>query len=162
MYSELLDKNTYNSIFIVEAVLNNLCEDTKTELKNICGTYVGNDYINNAFETIKDTDIHVIRLKSNNEPVGLYGLIPISKTSAGIYLLTTDNLHKGNVIKFLREAKKQVNQWTKEYKLIMDNWYKQNTTILKWLLLLGFKPSQYENEKFQIYYKGDINEYNRY
>ena len=71
-------------------------------------------------------------------------------------------MHKGNVIKFLREAKKQVNQWTKEYKLIMDNWYKQNTTILKWLLLLGFKPSQYENEKFQIYYKGDINEYNRY
>jgi hypothetical protein len=156
MYSELLNKNTHNAIFIVEAVLNNLCEATVTELKKINGE----DYLSKTFDTIKDTDIHVIRLKSNHEPVGLYGLIELSKTSAGIYLLTTDNLHKGNIIKFLREAKLQVNQWTKEYKLIMDNCYKKNINIQKWLLLLGFKPSEHQDENFQIYYKGDINEYN--
>lgn len=156
MYSEILEKNEYNSIFIVEAVLMNLCEDTKTELiKNF-----GDDYIDETFDIIQDTEINVIRLKSNNEPVGLYGVIPQENNSAGIYLLTTDNLHKGNVITFLKQAKKQVNEWSQKYSLIMDNCYKKNETIKKWLKLLGFKPSQYQSEEFQIYYKGDINEYN--
>lgn len=156
MYSEILKKNEHNSIFIVEAVLMNLCEDTKTELiKNF-----GDDYIDETFDIIQDTEINVIRLKSNNEPVGLYGVIPQENNSAGIYLLTTDNLHNGNLITFLKQAKKQVNEWSQKYSLIMDNCYKENKTIIKWLKLLGFKPSQYQNEEFQIYYKGDINEYN--
>ncbi len=157
MYSELLDKTTNNSIYVVEAVLNNLCEDTKKELKKI---YSENfDYLNSVFEAIKNTDIYLIRLKSNNEPVGIYGLIPQENNSAGIYLLTTDNLHKGNVITFLKQAKKQVNEWLKDYKLIMDNCYKQNETIKKWLTLLGFQPSEYQDEDFQIYFKGDLSLY---
>ncbi len=157
MYSELLDKTTNNSIYVVEAVLNNLCEDTKKELKKIYSE--NSDYLNSVFEAIKNTDIYLIRLKSNNEPVGIYGLIPQENNSAGIYLLTTDNLHKGNVITFLKQAKKQVNEWLKDYKLIMDNCYKQNETIKKWLTLLGFQPSEYQDEDFQIYFKGDLSLY---
>ena len=157
MYSELLDKTTNNSIYVVEAVLNNLCEDTKKELKKIYSE--NSDYLNSVFEAIKNTDIYLIRLKSNNEPVGIYGLIPQENNSAGIYLLTPDNLHKGNVITFLKQAKKQVNEWLKDYKLIMDNCYKQNETIKKWLTLLGFQPSEYQDEDFQIYFKGDLSLY---
>lgn len=157
MYSELLDKTTNNSIYVIEAVLNNLCEDTKKELKKIYSE--NSDYLNSVFEAIKNTDIYLIRLKSNNEPVGIYGLIPQENNSAGIYLLTTDNLHKGNVITFLKQAKKQVDEWLKDYKLIMDNCYKQNETIKKWLTLLGFQPSEYQDEDFQIYFKGDLSLY---
>ena len=156
MYDELLNKNNSDYLQNIEYVLNNLCNDTKEELIRL----FGKKYFVNTFEIIDNTEIHIIKLEKNNEPVGLYGIIPQSETSAGIYLLTTDNLHKGNIFKFLRTAKKQVSVWSKKYKLLMDNLYKKNKTIMKWLLLLGFKPSEHENENFQIYYIGDINEYN--
>jgi len=159
MYSELLDKNTYNAIYIVEAVLDNLCEDTKTELKKIYKSSEDSNYLEQTFQAIKDSEIFVVKLQKTNEPVGLYGLIPQDNESAGIFLLTTDNLHKGNIITFLKGAKKQVEEWSKTYKLIMDNCYKQNKTIQKWLTLLGFQPSEYQDEDFQIYFKGDINLY---
>lgn len=155
MFSECLNKNTHDSIQTVEDVLENLCDDTVTELKKIYGT----DYLRQTFEAIKDTEIFVIRLKNNNKPVGLYGLIPEGEQSAGIYLLTTRNLHNGNVITFLKEARKQVKKWSEEYKLIMDNCYKQNKIIKKWLALLGFQPSEYQDEDFQIYFKGDLSLY---
>lgn len=155
MYSECLNKNTHNSIQTVEDVLENLCEDTITELKKI----YGKDYIRKTFEAIKESEIFIIRLKSNNKPVGLYGLISQENNSAGIFLLTTNDLHKGNIITFLKEARKQINKWRKEYKLIMDNCYKQNKTIQKWLLLLGFQPSEYQDNDFQIYFIGDLSLY---
>ena len=123
MYSELLDKNTYNAIYIVEAVLDNLCEDTKTELKKIYKTSEDSNYLEQTFQAIKDSEIFVVKLQKTNEPVGLYGLIPQDNESAGIFLLTTDNLHKGNIITFLKGTKKQVEEWSKTYKLIMDNCY---------------------------------------
>lgn len=159
MYSELVDKTTYKAISEVEAVLNNLCEDTKTELKKIFNSSENSDYLCNTFDIIRNSDIHIIKLRHSNEPVGLYGLIPQDKESAGIFLLTTDNLHKGNVITFLKGARKQVEQWSESYKLIMDNCYKKNDTIIKWLKLLGFQPSEIQDEDFQIYYKGDISLY---
>ena len=152
MYSERL-----NDTKTVKEVLKNLCTDTKKELIKI----FGDNYFSEVYQKIQATEIFVIRLKKTNEAVGLFGLIELKKSStAGIYLLTTDKLHSGNIITFLKGAKKQINLWSKQYNLIMDNLYKKNETIKKWLVLLGFKPSQYQNDDFQIYYKGDINEYN--
>jgi len=155
MYSEILNKNSYNAIYIIEAVLDNLCEDTQNEMIKLFGS----NYQEPIFEKIQDSEIFVIRLHSNHEPVGLYGLIELDNESAGIFLLTTDNLHKGNIITFLKGARKQVDEWSKQYKLIMDNCDKKNKTIQKWLKLLGFKPSDIQNKDFQIYYKGDITRY---
>ena len=155
MYSEVLNKLDYSSISTVERVLETLHADTVAELKKKYGV----DYIRLTFEAIKDSEIHVIRLQKTKEPVGLYGLIQDTESSAGIFLLTSENLHKGNLITFLKRARKQINEWSKEYQLIMDYCDKQNKTIIKWLTLLGFKPSQYEDEDFQIYYKGDISLY---
>ena len=155
MYSEVLDKQDYNSIYAVEHVLENLHKDTVAELKK----KYGDRYISETFDAIRESEIFVIRLKSTREPVGLYGLIEQENNSAGIFLLTCENLHKGNLITFLKEARKQVKQWSREYDLIMDYCDKQNKTIIKWLTLLGFKPAPYEDKDFQIYFKGDLSLY---
>lgn len=155
MYSEVLNKLDYRSIHTVEYVLENLHKDTVAELKK----KYGEKYALPTFEAIRESEIFVIRLKSTREPVGLYGLIEQENNSAGIFLLTCQNLHKGNLITFLKRARKQINEWSEEYKLIMDNCDKNNKTIIKWLTLLGFKPAPYQDEDFQIYFKGDLSLY---
>lgn len=156
MYSELLDKT--KSLSEVQYVLDNLSEETKEELHLL----FGNDYKQRTFEIIIKTEIYIIRLKENNKPVGVYGLVPVNdndKYSKGIYLLPTNSLHEGNIITFLKGAKKQVLAWARQYGLIMDNLYKENKTIQKWLKLLGFLPSPYQNDIFQLYYIGDLSQY---
>lgn len=141
----------------IKYVLNNLCDDTVLELVKL----FGNGYKFKTFCLIRALNKkYIIKLKHTNEPVGLFGLIPQSNNTAGIFLLTTDNLHKGNLITFLRSAKRQIEDWQSEYKLIMDSCYKKNETIKKWLRLLGFKASVYQDDDFQVYYKGDIGLYN--
>lgn len=141
----------------INHVIENLCDDTVLELH----TMLGDEYKKIVCEEIRQlTTKYLIKLRKTQEPVGLFGLLPQGKNSAGIFLLTTDNLHKGNVITFLKRAKKQVDEWSKEYGLIMDNCYKKNLTIQKWLRLLDFKPSEFQNDDFQVYYKGNIGLYN--
>lgn len=154
MYSEL----AHNEEEIKE-VLENLCSDTVIELKMFI-----NSYKEEIFEAIKKLSVsYVIKLKENNKPVGLFGLIPQhtanGKKAAGIFLLTTDELHKGNILTFLKGAKKQVEKWCSEYDLIMDKCCKHNQTIIKWLKLLGFSPSKFQDDDFQIYYRGKIELY---
>ena len=152
MFSELSDNESE-----IRYVIDNLCEDTVIELK----TMFGENYKEVVCEEIRQlTTKYLIKLKETNEPVGLFGLLPQGINSAGVFLLTTDNLHNGNVITFLKRAKKQIEEWSEEYDLIMDRLYKKNQTIKKWLRLLGFKPSEFEDDEFQVYYKGDIGLYN--
>ena len=154
MYIEVLNKRQNDFCKIIFDVLENLHEDTVIELKKI----FEKNYIEKTYEAIKDYEIHVIKL-NNDMPVGLFGVIPFQFKTAGIFLLTTKNLAYGNKIKFLREAKKIVKKWEVQYELLMDSCYKKNEKIKKWLLLLGFVPSKYEDENFQIYYKGNIELY---
>lgn len=154
MYAEQVKKSKE-----VSFVLNNLCADTEKELI----ANFGNDYKNYVINELKrlQRKYFVIKLKANNEPVGIYGLIPVKKRVAGIFLLTTDNLHKGNVIGFLRGCKKQIDLWQKDYDLIMDLQFKENETVKKWLKTLGFQASElYQNDNFQVYYRGNIGLYN--
>lgn len=152
MYAERI-----RSLKEVRTVLDNLCDDTILELRKL----FGKDYKKKVFQIIRliKAERFIIKLKDTNEPVGVFGLIPVNKDSGGIFLLTCDNLHKGNVITFLKSARKQINEWGERYKLIMDSCYKQNETIKKWLRLLGFKPSEYQDKDFQVWYKGDISYY---
>ena len=141
----------------INHVIENLCDDTVLELH----TMFGDEYKKIVCEEIRQlTTKYLIKLKETNEPVGLFGLLPQGINSAGVFLLTTDNLHKGNVITFLKRAKQQIDEWFEDYDLIMDRLYKKNQTIKKWLRLLGFKPSEFQNDDFQVYYKGDIGLYN--
>lgn len=135
-------------------VIDNLCMDAVTELKALFGTF----YKVETFDYLKSAKYkYLIRLKSNNEIVGIFGILPQNPDTGGIFLLTTDNIHNGNIITFLRGAKKQIKLWEKDFKLIMDSCYKQNLIVKKWLELLGFKPSEkYQDKYFQIYYKGDL------
>lgn len=153
-YSELNMYAVYaSSNKEIKYVLSNLCKPAVAELVKI----LGKDYKQKALAIIKTSNKkYLIKLKSSHEPVGLFGLLPQGNKTAGIFLLTTDKLHSGNIITFIRKAKQQVEEWLNEYKLIMDTCDKKNDVIKKWLLLLGFKPSKCQDEYFQIYYKGDI------
>lgn len=152
MYSA--DISNYKEILFV---LENLCIDTHIELLS----KYGDAYKEYIFDSLLETEEKfVIRLKNNAQPVGLFGLIEVAENCQGIFLLTTDDLHKGNVITFLKCAKRQIDLWEKKYPLIMDLHFKENQTIKKWLKLLGFKASEeHQDDKFQIYYKGNIGLY---
>ena len=148
-------KNEEEVLYVLERLNQNAIHELKL--------LYGKNYIQKALNTIfkKENEIVLIKLKKTNESVGVFGIIPIENTKfCGIFFLTTDNIHKGNKITLLKGANKQIKQWQQEYKLIMDSCLKSNETIIKWLTLLGFKPSEeYQDDNFQIYYKGDINDY---
>ena len=92
----------------IKQVLNNLCDDTVIELVKT----FGKDYKRQTFAILRRlSKKYVIRLKQTNEPVGLFGLIPLNDDSAGIFLLTTDNLHKGNLITFKDQNILTVNKY---------------------------------------------------
>lgn len=152
MYAERI-----RSLKEVRTVLDNLCDDTVLELEKL----FGKNYKKKVFQIIRliKAERFIIKLKSTNEPVGVFGLIPVNENSGGVFLLTCDNLHNGNVITFLKSARKQIADWCEKYKLIMDSCYKQNETIKKWLRLLGFKPSDYQDNDFQVWYRGNISYY---
>ncbi len=155
MYAEKFNNQCNDVIHVIE----NLSHSTAVEMVGIFGY----PYENILYQAIlqNKTESYVIKLKKTNEAVGLFGLTAqnLNKKSAGIYLLTTDNLKKGNIITFLKEAKKQVDVWTDKYDLLMDTCFKENKTIVKWLTLLGFKPSQYQDDNLQLYFKGDLSLY---
>lgn len=155
MFYSLLNKNAYDSIQTVDYVFEHLHKNTVKELKAL----YGDNYLRLLFKDIRNSEIYVIHLKETSEPVGLFGLVPQSDKAAGIFLLTTENLYSGNMITFLKGCKKKIKDWSEKYTLLMDNCYKKNKTVVKWLKLLGFKPSQYQDDDFQIYYQGDINLY---
>lgn len=89
----------------IEYVIENLCFDTVVELKALFGDIYKEVILN---EINKTATKYLIKLKSTEEPVGLFGLLPQGNKSAGIFLLTTDNLYKGNKILFLKRAKEQI------------------------------------------------------
>lgn len=144
------------SVKEIRFVLDNLNPEAVSELK----TLFGEGYKKNAFQIIRAvTNKHIIKLEKTNEPVGVYGIIPMKqKNVCGIFFLTTENLHKGNKIKLLREAKKRIAIWEQQYETIMDSCHKTSTTIQKWLTLLGFKPSGWEDNDIHVYYKGKWND----
>ena len=70
----------------IKYVLNNLCDDTVLELVKL----FGNNYKFKTFNIIRALGKkYIIKLKHTNEPVGLFGLIPQSNNTAGIFLLIT-------------------------------------------------------------------------
>lgn len=148
MYSQKATK-----INEIKYVLERLNPEAVAELKVL----FGNDYKNQAFQIIRATrgDKFIIKLEKTNEPVGIYGIIPMKQeTACGIFFLTTSNIHKGNKIKLLKGAKKQIAIWEQKYETIMDSCHKTSETIKKWLKLLGFKPSGWEDNNIEVYYKG--------
>lgn len=84
----------------------------------------------------------VIRLKNSNIPVGVFGLIEESEDVAGIFLLLSEEIKKGNMIHLIRESKKVVDDWSKNYKALLDDCHYENEKIIRWLMMLGFKPTE--------------------
>ena len=89
----------------IEWVLDNLSELTEKEL--IKGFV--KDYRIKMINILSLSKcIYLIKLKADNTPAGMFGLIEETKKSAGIFFLSTDGLYQGNMIKLIRESKKVV------------------------------------------------------
>lgn len=144
-----VDDITVNDInFVVAHLCNKAIEELRVKFGNsfrydtLCYLY------NVPFRFIK-----TIKLKKTGETVGLFGLVPLTDDSAGIFFLSTEKLYEGNMFLFLRETKKQIEAWNSKYEILLDDCYKQNKSVIKWLKILGFKPTADEDKNFQIYQK---------
>lgn len=135
----------------IEDVLDNLHFKTEEELFMSFGIA----FKDSILKEIKKTKRKYLIKKPDGKNAGLFGVIEYNRNAAGIFLLTKNEL-EGYKINFLRQAKRVVDTWAKEYKLLFDCCLEENKKIQKWLLLLGFKPSCYIENGFRMYYKGDV------
>lgn len=122
----------------IEYVLDNLSDLTVEELIFAFG-YEWKKEIKTLLKFVKE--LYVIRLKKDDSAVGLFGIDEISQKSAGIYLLLSEEIKKGNMIHLIRESKKVVEKWLEEYDELLDDCHYENEKIIRWLMLLGFKPT---------------------
>ena len=93
---------------------------------------------------------YVIRLKENDEPVGLFGIIEETQDVAGIFLLMSEEIKKGNMIHLIRQSKAIVDDWMKDYKALLDDCHFENEKIIRWLMFLGFKPTDEIKDNYFI------------
>ena len=137
-----------------EFVLNNLCNEAKKELTIL----FGDNFKFEILSRLKDV-VHKfsIKLKKNDELVAIFGIFEVEKDIGGIYFLSTDNLKEGNIITLLRGSRKQVQSWMRDFSLILDTCFVENSSVRKWLILLGFiKVASGGDGVFEIFGKGDL------
>lgn len=144
-----VDDITVNDINFVVA---HLCNKAIEELRVKFGRSFRYDTLSYLYN-VPFRFIKTIKLKETGETVGLFGIIPLTNDSAGIFFLSTEKLYEGNMFLFLRETKKQIEAWNSKYEILLDDCYKQNKSVIKWLKILGFKPTTDEDKNFQIYQK---------
>lgn len=134
----------------IDYIIENLCDKAIDELLIKFGKSYEYDTKIYLY-SIPFKNIKIIRLKNNDEPVALFGYIPLENNSAGIFFLSTNNLYEGNMIKFLKGTKHYIDEWSKEYPILLDDCYKKNDSVIKWLKFLKFEPTTTESDNFQIY-----------
>lgn len=133
----------------IKFILDNLCDKSVEELQIICG----NNFYNIVFDKIKQSEDKIlIKLKNDNQPVAIVGIIPLSKTnkSGALFFLSTDNLKKGCKMHLLKESRKYILKWLDTYNEIIDQCYNKNFIIMKWLKFLGFSEIS-KDENFNYY-----------
>ena len=119
-------------------LLDNLSELTKQELI----LSFGKNYKDKVINLLSISKcLYLIKSKSNNNAVGMFGLLEEDKKTAGIFFLTSDEIHQGNMIKLLKTSKVVIDEWLEDYEVLLDDCHKENIKVRKWLEFLGFKPN---------------------
>lgn len=122
----------------VVEVIDDLSELTKEELV----LSFGKKYREKIINILSLSEfLYLIRLKNDNSPIGIFGLIEEDCYSAGIFFLTTDKLYQGNMIKMIKTSKIIIDEWLKSYNVLFDDCHKNNLKIKKWLEFLGFEQT---------------------
>ena len=80
----------------------------------------------------------------DDQPMGICGVV----SNGCIWLISTDELfsNKKYKIQLVREGKKWVDDLLKNYNLLYNMVYAENTTAIKWLKSLGFTFINYHAE----------------
>lgn len=134
---------------LIKSVISNLRPEDELEMQK----EFGENWFDIVFEKTMYTDADVkIIVDECNTPVALFGVKKVDKDTAEICLLSTSSL-KNNSTYFLLRAGKTIAEWKTKYKRLENYVYKFNTTIIKWLSLLGF--NLIEADKDRLYFWSD-------
>ena len=131
----------------VEYVLDNLREEDKIECINSRGI----NYKDSILNDLKNTKNKFLlaKTKKDNIPVLIAGAWAKDNvnTSVGIvWLLSTKEIEK-HQISFLKEMKKEIEEYDKEFAILFNEIYKSNHLAKKWLKWVGFRFPKSETKK---------------
>ncbi len=148
----------------IKYILDNLRAEDREELE----AAHGKSWNPIVFEKIIDCeDVNIGISEKTKNPVLMWGVVPEElparclcsdffdgrkKEYIGcIWLLSTNEIEQ-NYICFLKNAKKQMQIYEKEYKILCNQVHKANKGAINWLKWLGLKFKPY-TEDFMFFYK---------
>ena len=76
----------------------------------------------------------------DDEPVGMWGVIPVGEMLGGVWMLATNGLTKSGArqLSFLRQARRYVDQMQEEYPVLANCVDARNKVHIRWLRWMGF------------------------
>lgn len=147
----------------VKYILDNLRKEDEKELKASHGYKWKEKVFKNI---IACTDINIAVSQTTNKPVLMWGICeelvkPKTLGSAFddykkigiIWLLSTPEIQDKSIC-FLKNAKKQIKIYEKNFDFMCNKVHIENKTAINWLKWLGFKIEPF-TEKFMFFYKGN-------
>lgn len=140
----------------IKYILKNLRPDDRKELQ----VKYGEKFLKPAFKNIRQHDVTIVY--RGKDPVLMYGVCPQQVPSRGlgsygkeyigiVWMLATENIGKDR-IQFLKESRKTIQEWEKQYRTLCNIIYKGNSSAISWLKWLGFQFKEY-NSDFDLFYK---------
>jgi hypothetical protein len=133
-------------------ILNNLKKEDELEMIEEFGANYKEIL---KFECINSDEIQVI-VDMNDLPIALFGCRKINNNTAEVCLLVTDEFSK-HFIYFIKQAKIYLNNWLETYSRLENYVYKTNKSTIKWLKLLGFNVTDYNEKKMYFYMENKNN-----
>lgn len=123
----------------VDYILDRLSEKNIQELEIIYGGDFKNIVRCEILSNVCSSNMNVVKL-DDNTPVAITGLLPINDDTAALFFLHTEDLQLLPKLQFIKKSIKKMKKWRKLYnQTFIASIYKENTSVIKWVSLLGFK-----------------------
>lgn len=128
-------------------ILDNLRAEDKIEVE----TTLGKDWKELTLQALEKSGFPYLlaKTKENDTPVLIAGAWPTEKNNpsvATVWLLSTPEIEKHQIC-FLKEMKKELEEYDKNFGLIYNQIYKTNHIAKKWLKWAGFRFPAEERKK---------------
>jgi len=130
----------------LDNVLDNLRDEDKFEMR----CEFGPDYKQTIKEFCLSSGHFKIIIDEKFTPIGLFGCEETTPETAEVCLLVTNEFKK-HFKDFLCQAKQYISLWKKQYKILHNLVYKHNKQALKWLKILGFKVTDYDDMRMHFF-----------
>ena len=123
----------------IDYICENLSDSSTEELEIIYGEdykqYLKAELIN----CVMYEDITALCL-DDNTPVAIFGLMNYDDDSKNLFFVSTKAINEVSPLYLIKQSIKQIKLWMFKYKKnLLDQVYRKNTQVIKWLKLLGFE-----------------------